>query len=446
MLNLFTPAKSRSTHTRSQSTPYLHPTQSTSDAPNTHSSNHGQHILISSLQQLPEPPSLTHPPDSAAQAVHHLPPLVTQDLPPTRPKRSSTRLADWFSGESDPIVFNIIPSPTKEKLDPVDKMDPSTPSSTAETKPAARDTQKPPLISRFSLFGNNNKSSNPKPSLKLTDIDDEWLRLDVKTALSPIDPLSPSALKTLQQTAEGLLTKMHSAYKDRSRALQDVIAEKEAQAEELEGSQTRTRHLKLQLDGMTTKLVEQDRAMMDLVDQLAQEKQARREAGDARKQQCATGVVKGERGTGKAERCDGTEKQWNCRTSTASEMSLESEESCGESLFSRRGATSPTMSMSSVSTMNSPESQLPPSMIISTAHRPQRQPSTAAPQHHQQQRTKPESTVTPLAECNKCHGLKESEAWSLLGILKLENLGLKTRLGQLEDTVDDCLGLVKGMF
>ncbi|KAL8960120.1 MAG: hypothetical protein Q9183_005517 [Haloplaca sp. 2 TL-2023] len=336
-------------------------------------------------------------------------------------------------------------------------MDPSTPSSTAETKPAARDTQKPPLISRFSLFGNNNnnnKASTPKPSLKLTDIDDEWLKLDVKTALSPTDPLSPSALKTLQQNAEGLLTKMQLAYKDRSRALQDVLAEKEAQAEELEGAQTRTRHLKLQLDDMTAKLGEQDKAMMDLVDQLAQEKQARREAEDASKQHCATGLVKREVGTRKAERCDGAEKQWKSRTSTASEMSVESEESCAESLFSRRGATSPTMSMSSVSTMNSPDSQLPPSMITSTAHRPQRHPSTTTPQqhHHQQQQQKTTksdtNTITTAAptECTKCHGLKESDAWSLLSILKLENTGLKTRLGQLEDTVDDCLGLIKGLF
>ncbi|KAL8962387.1 MAG: hypothetical protein Q9183_005164 [Haloplaca sp. 2 TL-2023] len=133
-------------------------------------------------------------------------------------------------------------------------------------------------------------------------------------------------------------------------------------------------------------------------------------------------------------------------------MSVESEESCAESLFSRKGATSPTMSMSSVSTMNSPESHLPPSMMTSTAHPSQRHPSTTTPQshHHQQQQktTKLDSNTitTPATECPKCQGLKESDAWSLLSILKLENTGLKTRLGQLEDTVDDCLGLVKGLF
>jgi hypothetical protein len=45
-------------------------------------------------------------------------------------------------------------------------------------------------------------------------------------------------------------------------------------------------------------------------------------------------------------------------------------------------------------------------------------------------------------QCGNCHGVPASEAWSVMGILKDENRGLKTRLGELELVIDDCIGLV----
>jgi hypothetical protein len=45
-------------------------------------------------------------------------------------------------------------------------------------------------------------------------------------------------------------------------------------------------------------------------------------------------------------------------------------------------------------------------------------------------------------QCGNCHGVPASEAWSVMGVLKDENRGLKTRLGELELVIDDCLGLV----
>ncbi|KAL8942970.1 MAG: hypothetical protein Q9211_001171 [Gyalolechia sp. 1 TL-2023] len=266
-------------------------------------------------------------------------------------------------------------------------------------------------MSRFSLFG-----TKPIPPQTPLAVHDEWHDLDVKHALIPsgsADPFSPSAFKNLLQNAEGLLSKLQAAYKQRSRALHDVLAEKEAQAEELEGAETRTRHLKIQLDDMTAKLAEQDKAMMDLVDQLAHEKQSRREAEDR------NSIMEPEQ-----KEC---RKTWKSRTSTASDMSLGSDGSCADSLFSRRGATSP-ISMSSVSTLNSPES----------TNLPNRQARTSILQSAP--RTKVIDAFPPTA----CNG--DSEAWNLVGILKLENKNLKSRLGQLESTVDDCLDMVKGLF
>ncbi|KAI4152490.1 MAG: hypothetical protein L6R39_001796 [Caloplaca ligustica] len=402
---------------------------------------------------MPELPTVNHLPAS----LPHLH-LVTQDNPHTRPSRPASKLADWFSGESVPITFALIPSPTKEKADPVDGMassDDHNPTHRPKL-PATRPSPRPPIVSRFSLFGPKStvpSKTQPTPS----DLHDQWHDLDVKSALDPspkADPLSPSAFKDLHKNAEGLLLKLQAAYKQRSQALHDILAEKDAQAEELEGAQMRTKHLKLQLDDMTAKLAEQDRAMMDLVDQLAEEKQARREAHEV---SFATKSARQTTGSGpdQADRKEDnqrTERTWKSRTSTASDLSVESEGSCAESLFSRHGASSPAMSMSSVSTANSPETQQyqPPAQA---SQRYPQVPETSAP--FSASRLLGISAKAPrrdyqvskaTARCANCSRYGDSEVWSLVDTLKLENRGLKTRLGQLENTVDDCLDLVKGLF
>ncbi|KAI4177641.1 MAG: hypothetical protein LQ343_000104 [Gyalolechia ehrenbergii] len=373
MYNWLSPTKTRKSHARSQSSPYLQPSQSSSPFDDEHHSP--------CRPELSEPP-LTHQPTTTTR---HLPPLITHDLNPQ--PRSTNKIAGWFSGESQSIPFSILPSPTREQSHPTEAMP------TAQPTPSekSRNTPKPPIISRFSLFGT-------KPIPPLT-IQDEWHDLDVKSALIPsgsADPFSPSAFKNLQQNAQGLLSKLHAAYKQRSQALHDILAEKEVQAEELKGAEMRTRHLKIQLDDMTAKLVEQDKAMMDLVDQLAHEKQSRKVEDS------------------------NMEPDQKSRTSTASDMSLDSKGSCTESLFSRPRATSP-ISMSSVSSLNSSESQPLP--------------------HRQAGRISQCHAPKTKATCNA-----ESEAWNLVEILKLENTNLKSRLGQLENTVDDCLDMVKGLF
>ncbi|KAI4102226.1 MAG: hypothetical protein LQ339_004751 [Xanthoria mediterranea] len=363
MFDFFTPSKPRNTHAPSQSSPYsTHPKDFLDNG--TDPSSLHQHT----------PPAVTHDLSSSPRG------LITQQPPPTR---STSKLSDWFTGESDPFTFTIIPSPTKEKLDPIDEM-----TSLPDRTGAA--IGKPPIITRFSFFASKQPLQTP------ADVHDAWHDLDIKTALSP-DPSCPSAFKDLQRNAEGLLSRLQTAYKQRSQVLHDVLAEKETLAEEREGAEMRSRHLKLQLDDMTAKLVKQDQAMMDLVDQLAQEKLARREVENTAR-----------------EMDPGTRRSSKSRTSTASEMSIES---AAESLFSQ---ASPTMSMSSVSTQSLNQCR--------------------------DCRTK----ISPIQSRNseKISPIKsrDSEAWGLVNILTLENKGLKARLGQLESTVEDCLDMVKGLF
>ncbi|KAL8754042.1 MAG: hypothetical protein Q9184_005236 [Pyrenodesmia sp. 2 TL-2023] len=462
MYNLLTPTKLRKSHARSQSSRYIQHCPSNPSV-TTERDHHGHDRTFSSRLGSLEVPTLSHQPASTSHPTPELPPLVTHNLPHThtRPCRPASKVADWFSGESEPMTFALIPSPTKEKLDPADE---GISSSTYEHRAApgqrmsaSRTAPKPPLISRFSLFGP--KSKPPQAPVAISDLHDEWHDLDVRTALNPIsppdsDPFSPSAFKSLQQNAEGLLLKLQAAYKQRSQALHDVLAEKEAEAEELAGAEMRSRHLKLQLVDMTTKLAEQDEAMMDLVDQLAQEKQARREADDALRATCniQQTTTSHKEHEGSKEDHPHTERSWKSRTSTASDLSTESEGSCTGSLFSRHGATSPAMSMSSVSTMNSPEIQQYPL------------PAKTSQRHLQIFETDPPflgarllgtktnttkvqpRTATIIANGAEYNGHGDSEAWNLVDILKMENQGLKTRVGQLESTVDDCLDMVKSLF
>ena len=438
MFDLFTSTKPHDTHARLQSSPYLPTHPKPLLLPNNHSSHkNGTDQSLSHQHTLPQPPALSHPPPYNLPSASQPPSLVTPALPNTRPTRSTSKLSDWFTGESEPFTFTILPSPTKEKFDPIADMSSSLPERVVTAQPKQNPPSKPPIISRFSLF--SSKQTSSKTPQTPADVHDSWHDLDVKTALfptSPTDPLAPSAFKDLQKNAEGLLTQLQTAYKQRSQALHDVLAEKETQAEEREGAEMRSRHLKLQLDDMTAKLAEQDKAMMDLVDRLAEEKMARREAEDAAKTIQANVSQDGQY----------TPRSSKSRISTASEMSIESAESAAESLFSRHGAASPTMSMSSASTMNSPDTQSLYNQIPTSTDRYRDARSRQPDGQTKISDNKFTSTTVQSAQNVHQDTSQDSEAWSLVDILRLENKVLKSRLGQLESTVEDCLDMVKGLF
>ncbi len=304
---------------------------------------------------------------------------------------------------------------------------------------------KPPISSRFSFF--TSKTPLPKVPQQAVDVNDEFLDLDIHKAIfpaGPADPFSPAAFKNLVQNAEGLLSRLQMAYKERTRSLREMTMEKETQAEELEGAETRAKHLKMQLDGMAVKLVEQDEAMMNLVDDLAREKQLRREEEEARKRSVM--LVKASR-EAHAER-----SQRESRSSINSDWSYESEaESSAESVFSHRhGATSPTMSMSSVSTTNSPDIYQPvdfQSVVPSTRASPHRlgfnsQPTAKATAGSNRQNDTAAWPESQDLKCANCHGLTRNEAWNVVSVLKEENKVLKGRVEQMEGALDGCLEAV----
>ena len=370
------------------------------------------------------------------------------DIKPSETKLSPKGgiLADWFKGESDPISIGLIPSSTKEKTDPLEDMVPqmvALPFGLGQSKPTVKPADKPsaPNVSRFSFFSAKaSASSATKPKN-----DDELAQLDIKTALLPngqVDPFSPSSFKNLLQNAEGLLSRLQNAYKQRTTSLQEVIAENEAQSEELIEAQTKAKHLKLQLDDLSAKLAEQDEAVMSMVNELATVKQARREDEASRKKTIRIVDV-----TAKVPQVSCRREKH--RTSLASTVSDSGFESDDDSLFSKEhGSSSPTITSTPTSSMHSPalsctpfETSQPAAKLAQTVPTE----TEAQPAHDPKSAVASERKANEDTSCTTSKVVHSSEAWDVVDILKQENKGLKERVGHLEGALDGCLELVQGL-
>lgn len=376
------------------------------------------------------------PPSSATK--HNRLIISAPSTPQTEQGKSGLglgRLADWFQGESDPINLALLYSPTKNKPKTTGTMSISTidsPSNMQRKSFPQVTSPKPPLIGRFSFFAS--KSSTPK-SPQLPDLHDEFIDLDINKALfpaGPADPFSPAAFKNLVQNAEGLLLRLQTAYKERAITVRELTAEKDVQADELAESETRAKHLKVQLSDMAAKLAKQDEIVMDLVDGLAQEKQMRREEDDARKRSVL--MVKASRakafGHCDPESPNSEEYRRKSDGSLVSDPGFESEaESVVDSVFSKGRDITSNASDSSFSTCNSPD----------LYHRPM--PRTPSHRSHHPEFVLPHTTIRS-ENCANCQGASSSQAWNMVLNVKEENRILNARLTQLESALDGCLDLV----
>ena len=398
------------------------------------------------------PPLIARSPDSRTLSTSQLsivplldpPPQQSRQPSPTRSSRFSVltgksegkagRLTDWFKGESESISIGIVPSSTKEKVNSLETITgTSSDIRVPDTRLQHSATQvmaKPALASRFSFFSTKNSLVKSKPKSPLDEPSDELLEIDISAALfpdEPPNPFSPASFKNLQQQAEGLLSRLQTAYKERTIALREMTAEKETIAEESEGAVTRARHLKMQLDDMTARFAEQDQAVMNLVEELAQEKQARREDEEVRKKtiRVVGDITSPSSGHGSLS-----------RSNTISDSGFESEDdSSADSVFSRRNGTqSPILSVSSASTRSSPD--------VYRTHEFHVPASAAQNAHLRLPQGQPSAKGMLVHSCTNCEGVRASEAWSVVSILKEENQGLKHRVGELEGALDGCLDVV----
>ncbi|MCJ1380688.1 hypothetical protein MMC17_003796 [Xylographa soralifera] len=363
-----------------------------------------------------------------------------------KPEGKKTTLANWFEGESAPISLGVPLSPVKEKSEYICDHETNPPSDierqmfSTPARPSALST------SRFSFF--STKFTSPAVP-QISDHHDEFSDLDIKASLLPrgqADPFSPSSFKNLLQTAEGLLSRMQAAYKQRVLSLQEITAEKEAQSEELEEAHTRAKHLKLQLDDMTAKMVEQDTVIMSLVDDLAEQKQWRN-GEEAKKSIRLVGA-----NDNACSQCHHQRrpKKRNSTATTVSDSGFESE-SDEESIFSQlQSPQSPAMS-----SISSPSMVLPDAYVDQSLSRngSQRLPSSNSTQRdgrlrdekHGKHNNALQLDCARAAACPRCAGVQPSEAWGVAEMMKMENTMLKERVEQLEGSLDGCLDLVRGL-
>ena len=367
--------------------------------------------------------------------------------------------SDWFQGKSEPVNMSAVRQPPQGASDMAStqgarELNPPVTMTRAEK----RMTPPSPLkqvttASRFSFFGlkrnNEPKQEIPEPA------DDELLNLDINAALFPpgsSDLDDQEAFDSLRNNADAIIRRLQAAYKQRTFALHEAMADKNEKQEELEETKTRVGHLKNQLDGVAEQVLQQDKAMKVMADELEQEKQLRQRDDEADHHS----IMLARSSEDEANDLGSDLKTPQMNLKRASTCTLDSgfesgDESIADSVFSRDGIGSPASTITVPSTCPSHITLSPPTSNPMTPP-PKESKSLAAPPVRQSayDRVIKGLSSTGLAnslkgnpsKCTICYGVPASEAWSVLGVLRDENKGLKKRLGELETVVDDCLGVL----
>jgi hypothetical protein len=400
--------------------------------------------------------------------------------------RSKGGLSGWFNGISIPIPVGLPVDEVERTVLPPPSVPPRFQSSdhteaklrkkpimsrndnTTSTKPAA--------ASRFAFF--TPKRPTTKTFQIPSTLDDEYLSLNITAALFPggppkeCDPFSPCAIQTLLANAEGLLLRLQTAYKLRTVSLYDLAAEHEAQKDELEGAETRAKHLRMQLEDMAQRAAVHDEEMMKVINELIAVKQARATEQEAREK--SINLIRSRtiplcegRSSWSADSGVGKRHHHAWQSSNEanySDTSLESDEesSSHESVFSR--STSPVTSEASGSCSRTPEVHEAVAAKVVTGARPPVRPKSVQQKSTfqkilSQMTTSGEDTMEGagleeteednelgMAEqrCRNCRGGSTSTAWDTVGLLRAENRNLKERVNRLESAVEGALDLVGG--
>lgn len=289
------------------------------------------------------------------------------------------------------------------------------------------------------------------------------MNIDIDAALFPGgapadgETFSPAAFKNLQMNATGLLRKFQAAYQDKAIACQELRAERDAQDDEKIEAETRTAHLKMQLEGMAQKATETESLMQALMEELTREKKLRAEEKAAARE---SGVMSSGMSTISEDLNaeDDQRKKYRRRsggTTKSDEAGFDTDdESIDEvSVFSR--SRSPTLA-ASISDANTVETYTnstapPPQITKPTMLEPPRPTRQSQPQISTFQKLikgisgDPTKDATSVQACQNCHGQDASVAWDTAGLLRDENRGLKQRVGELEDAVEEALDAVLGV-
>jgi hypothetical protein len=296
---------------------------------------------------------------------------------------------------------------------------------------------------------------------------------------------------------------MQAAYKERTFALHQALIEKNEKQDEFVDTRALIENLRLQLDSMAAKASEQEKAMQAMAQELEEEKRLRQQQQDEQEKalEAMTEELEEEKRL-RQQQQDEQEKTMQTMTeeleeekrlrqqlqddavtpSTSRTRSADEDipsialqtpqrggkrashgtftsdsgfesgdnESVADSIFSQReGLESPPSTLAAPSPSLSQIALTTPKHVTSTstiAPAPTPALGRSSTYYDRVMRgiasTRLGSLSGHSSQCGICHGVPASEAWSVMGVLKDENRGLKMRLGELELVIDDCLSMV----
>ena len=308
---------------------------------------------------------------------------------PTRPF-SSLNIANWFQGQSAPLTLALIPSPTKENLDPLERISQSNSSlESLSSMSFFRSKPKTSTTSRFNFLSKLNASPCPAPSPSTPD-------------LTSLDGES-------------------------------------SQRDELFAARAKTRCLEVELQNVSVHVANQDRKIEELVSQMTRMKDAHRlelAKRDLAKQQTVR-LVSDE---SKASEI----RQHYPRTRKPRKSSGEVQDSGFESEGYESGFTPGPGSPESpfVGTL-SPAVKHPKSGADESSMTVRVRSGGARLFLHDSETDEGRDCGREVEKKKTKEKDRVQEAWAVVDVLVEENRALASRIRELEHAVEDCLGMVE---
>ena len=322
------------------------------------------------------------------------------DPGPSRPN-SPLKIADWFQGQSAPVTLGILPSPTKETTDPLDQL-PSSTFSLQSLPNMAFFKSKPKTATTPGRFTNLLGKLNPSPCQPPSSSTPDLTSLDVESA----------------------------------------------QRDELLAAHAKIHRFEVQLENMVTRVAEQDKAMEELVNELARTKEAHRV--ELAKKQTVRLVSNESKQSGGEAKHRRTRKP-RVSSGEVSDSGFESEgydsgfsPGPGSPASPCSDFPSPSAGSAKKKTKKQQQAQEEPFEALKVTSGGSRlflkdPGSWEGKEHHGRSEQR---------ECSKC-GERDrrggvEEAWNVVDVLLEENQSLKGRIYGLEAAVDGCLEMMRG--
>ena len=244
----------------------------------------------------------------------------------------------------------------------------------------------------------------------------------------PADPLNPAAFNDLLLNATSLLQRMQTAYKEKSDFIASMQPEIDAQREEVEEAETRSQHLKLQLEDLSRQAQERERAMQDIASQLADEKMRVQEL----RENAARSVRLVRRDSTEGGEDTPTRRRKRTSNGSASDSGFESDL---ESVFSAQ---------SSANSFDTPISP-PARSLISDDRRVWSGATLKAgysePSLHRQMSSSTVASKSSVQYAN-VRTSADGPAWATVEGLRAENRELKVQMEEMQKNLQGCIDFV----